>query len=167
MPTLVDLFAALAAWKQPPNSDNPFKLGCRIEPGATHAEIETVGSGKMGSDELTDLWSASRESWLFEDTEYGQWGLHLLSPEDSAARTAAERADRPDDVRSNDVVLGEFLGDSDLLVYAPSEEANRRYLIALPLDPRDDWYPAGSTAAEVLGRLLDAGGEKYWEQPSP
>jgi hypothetical protein len=53
-----------------------------------------------------------------------------------------------------------------LLIYAPSEENGRRYLIALPLDPRVDWYAAGASAAEVLDQLLNADGEKYWEHAS-
>lgn len=164
MPTLGAVFAALAAWKQPTSDGSPVRLACRIDAGATAAEIDSAGLGTMISDELIELWSTSRESWLFEDTEYGQWGLHLLSPGDSAVRSASGRAQRPDDLRADDVVLGEFLGDSELLVYAPSEPIDRRFLIALPLDPRADWSSVGSTAAEVLGRLLDAGGEKYWEQ---
>lgn len=87
MPTLNDLLASLKTWKQPPDSDNPFKLACRIEPGATAQEIDDAVVGRTDSDDLTALWSASREAWLFEDPEYGQWGLHLLSPDDSAART--------------------------------------------------------------------------------
>lgn len=70
-----------------------------------------------------------------------------------AVRTEAERVDRPNDVRSDDIVLGEFPGDSELLVHAPSEESDRRYLIALPLEPRENWNPAGSTAVEVLERM--------------
>lgn len=77
--------------------------------------------------DLRELWSTSRESWLFEDMEYGHWGLHLLRPAESAARTSAERAQRSDDFRPDDVVLGEFLGDAELLVYAPSEVGGRRY----------------------------------------
>jgi hypothetical protein len=167
MPTFDELLASLKAWRQQPGSESPFKLGCRVEPGASPAELEQAGSLGPATPELTSLWSASREAWLFEDVEYGQWGLHLLSPGGSATRTEAERAERPGDVRSDDVVFGEFLGDSELLVYAPSEEGGRRYLIALPLDPRADWYPAGASLAEVLQQLLDAGGDKYWEQASP
>ena len=163
MPTLEEVFAALRRWVQPPDSDNPFKLACRIEPGAGLDEIKTAFPGAAGGD-VASLWLASREAWLFEDVEYRQWGLHLLTPSDSAARTATERAGRPDDIRADDIVLGEFLGDSELLVHAPSEGAARRYLIALPLDPRDDWFAAGPTSAEVFEHYADSGGEKYWEQ---
>jgi hypothetical protein len=94
------------------------------------------------------------EAWLFEDVEYGQWGLHLLNAQACADRTAAELAERPEDFASDDIVIGEVLGDSELLVCAPSEDVDRRYLIALPLDPRNDWSAAGSSVSEVLGRYL-------------
>lgn len=166
MPTLSEVFASLMAWEQPPGSNNPFKLSCRVDPGASADEISKAAPSGSGAEDLRDLWSTSREAWLFEDTEYGQWGLHLLRPAESTERTSIERALRPDDLRADDLVVGEFLGDSDLLVFAPSEVEAGRYLIALPLDPRKDWYVAGGSIGEVLQRLLDANGDKYWEQPS-
>lgn len=167
MPTFEDLFASMKAWQQPTGDDNPFKLECRVEAGGTPAELDRAGFIASAAAELRELWSVSREAWLFEDREYGQWGLHLLSPAAAAARTASLRAERPEDIRPDDVVFGEFLGDSDLLVYAPSEMNGRRCLIALPLDPRSDWFAAGTSVAEVLERLLRADGDKYWEQASP
>jgi hypothetical protein len=166
MPTLSEVYASLASWEQPPGGDNPFKLSCRLDPGASVDEIAEGAPSALESEDLRALWSTSRESWLFEDTEYGQWGLHVLRPADSAARTSAERAQRSDDLRPDDVVVGEFLGDAELLVYAPSEVGGRRYLIALPLDPREGWFAAGASSVEVLERLLDANGDKYWERSS-
>jgi hypothetical protein len=87
----------------------------------------------------------------------------LLSPAESARRTAAVRAERPDDLRDDDVVIGEFLGDQELVVFAPSQRGERRVLIALPLDRRDDWYGAASGLAEFLTRYRESEGEKYWE----
>jgi len=101
---------------------------------------------------------------LFEDIDFGQWGLHLLSPGGSALRTAIEQRDRPTDIRLDDIILGEFLGDSELLLYAPSEVENRRLLIVLPLDDREDWYAAGPSVGDVIQRYAETGGEKYWEQ---
>ncbi|HEX9033962.1 MAG TPA: hypothetical protein VF834_19145 [Streptosporangiaceae bacterium] len=114
-------------------------------------------------DDLAGAWLVSRESRLFEDIDYGQWGLVLLSPVATAERTTRERAARPGAYRSDDVVAGEFLGDLDLLVIAPSEARDRRVLIALPLDDRDDWYPAAPDLARFLERYLDSRGRKFWE----
>ena len=60
---------------------------------------------------------------------------------------------------------GEFLGDSELLVHSPSETASRRFLVALPLDPRDDWWAAGGSAMAVFDTYLANQGEKFWERP--
>ena len=100
MSTLDDVFAALAAWRQPSPSSDPFNLSCRVQPGASMEDLEAAGFVGSVPDELITLWTASRESWLFEDTEHGQWGLHLLSPGDCAARTSVERASRQGDIRS-------------------------------------------------------------------
>ncbi|MGH2557157.1 MAG: hypothetical protein ACRDHO_15805 [Actinomycetota bacterium] len=75
-----------------------------------------------------------------------------------------ERETRPSDLKSDDVVLGEFLGDLDLLVLAPSEVGQRRILIALPLDNRAEWFGVGSTLGEFLARYFHGMGDKYWER---
>ena len=66
--------------------------------------------------------------------------------------------------RPDDIVLGEFLGDQELLVLAPSETGRRRVLIALPLDSRADWLGAAPDVGEFLGRYFDSAGDKYWER---
>lgn len=163
MSDLTELFASLVNWKQPPGGDNPFMLSCRAAPGLGAEEIDRAAPGASTSDELRDLWRTTEEAWLFEDTEYGQWGLHLLRPTDCVNRTSTEHVTRPEDYRPDDCVIGEFLGDSELLVFAPSEDEGRRFLIALPLDPRDDWHAAGTSIGEVLRQMLAVNGDKYWE----
>jgi hypothetical protein len=69
--------------------------------------------------ELARAWSTSRQWRLLEDVDYGQWGLVLLSPAASAQRTAEERARRPAACRVDDVVIGEFLGDQELVRRPP------------------------------------------------
>jgi hypothetical protein len=71
---------------------------------------------------------------------------------------------RPLDFRSDDVVVGEFLGDQELLVLSPSEAGLRRVLIALPLDARSEWFGAATSLVDFLDKYFGAGGSKYWEQ---
>ena len=99
---------------------------------------------------------------LFTDVDYGQWGLVLLGPEVSWRRTLDQLDLPPADRRPGDVVIGEFLGDLDLLIYAPTEAGESRILVSLPLDPRDDWYAVGSSLEEFLVRYVDNQGEKFW-----
>ena len=158
---------ALGKYRREPgkrNADNPLKLNSTVAGPATPQEIWVSWPGISLADDLTSLWSKCRGARLFEDTEYGQWGLVILDPKSSAARTAKERIARPKDLRADDVVIGEFLGDQELLVVAPSESNRRRVLVALPLDARGDWFGAASEIDEFLDDYFEAGGNKFWER---
>jgi hypothetical protein len=63
------------------------------------------------------------------------------------------------------LVVGRFLGDSDLLVLRCDETAPDvgSTLIALPIDPRGDWPTVARSFREYLERLIAAEGDKYWE----
>jgi hypothetical protein len=131
--------------------DNPFKLACSFDEPASAAEIAAAWPGGEVPEELVQAWSTSRQSRLFEDVDYGQWGLVLLSPEGAAQRTDQERAQRAGAYRADDVVIGEFFADQELVVLAPSE-ADHRVLIALPMDDRPDRPVAAGSLAEFLDR---------------
>jgi hypothetical protein len=138
----------------------PFRLACSLSPPAAAGEVEGAWGSRDVPDDARLLWATSRESRLFEDVEYGQWGLVLLSPAASAARTAVFRSGRPRDAEPGDVVIGEFRGDLDVLVLAPG---SGRVLVALPLDRRSDWYDVAGSLAGFLDRYRAGMGEKYWE----
>jgi hypothetical protein len=151
--------------EEPPQgvTSNPFKLESRIDEPASLGEIEEAWGAYGIPQDAIDLWNVCREARLFEDVEYGQWGLALLSPAASLERTLQERALRPEDVGSDDIVIGKFLGDQELLVLASGETGNRRILIALPLDDRADWFGAASDLHSFLESYFASDGEKYWE----
>jgi hypothetical protein len=85
----------------------------------------------------------------------------MLSPKASAARSTRERVERPRDFAQDDVVLGEFLGDQDLLV------VDRRgyVLVATPLDSRSDWRRPAVSLSHFLDRFVLETGAKFWERP--
>jgi len=158
---------ALQRFRLSPNlgqNDNILRSVSSVFPPAALGEVESTWNVGAISDDVVSLWRASRTARLFEDTEYGQWGLVLLDPQVSLQRTKAERAARPYDFRDDDIVIGEFLGDQDLLVVAPSEFGSRRVLVALPLDSRDDWFGAAEDLGEFLDSYFAARGSKYWER---
>lgn len=160
MPTPSAALDPYRNWTEPRDGvgSNPFRLASKVESEASLNEISEAWPAHA-LPELEALWLSSREAWLFRDIDYGQWGLHILDPAAAAALTNAERGRRPGDFEATDAVIGEFLGDSDLLVL----EANGGVLVALPLDPRADWPRVASTLSEFLSRYLEAIGEKYWE----
>ncbi len=142
----------------------PFRLRSSLAEPASSGEIEAAWNATELPEEAVRLWTTCRAARLFEDIDYGQWGLVVLDPASSAERTKREREMRRSEFLPDDVVLGAFLGDQELLVLASSEPGQRRVMIALPLDGRADWLPAGASLAEFLESYFSAAGNKYWEQ---
>lgn len=151
-----------------------FRLNPFAKHPANHFDLVSSIGGPASSMEISaawdsipveaaDLWAECRQARFFEDTAFGQWGLVLLEPAASAERTATERAARPTEFQLDDVVIGTFLGDSEILVIAPSESGRRRIMVGLPLDGRADWFGVAADAAEFLSAYFDAGGNKFWE----
>jgi hypothetical protein len=103
---------------------------------------------------------------LFEDRNYGQWGLILYEPQEAETVTAKFRIQRARDFAEGDLVIGEFLGDSDLLVIRcdPQERDYGRVMVALPLDPRSDWYSVAGNLEAFLEEYERAEGAKFWEK---
>ncbi len=166
MTAIADALKRFRRQPSPPerSTSNPFKLASTLDGPARPNEVEDAWSDRELPSDVVDLWAACREARLFEDVDFGQWGLALLAPSASATRTTQERDARPSDLRPDDIVLGEFLGDQELLVLAPSETERRRVLIALPLDRRADWFGAAPGLGEFLARYFDSAGDKYWER---
>ena len=162
MATVADVLDRYRRQPSPPegSTSNPFKLVSTLSERAVAGEVEQVWHGRDLPNDVADLWAVCREARLFEDVDYGQWGLALLAPFASAERTAKEREARPSEFGPNDIVLGEFLGDQELLVLAPSETGERRVLIALPLDTRPHWFGAAQELGQFLERYFDHFGEK-------
>jgi hypothetical protein len=161
--------AAIGAFRdhpEPPEgaTTNPFKLSSTVDEPASAVEIEQAWPGRRLPEQLVEAWSTARQARLFVDTEYGQWGLVLLSPPASAERTDRELKSRPSQYRASDLVIGEFLGDQELVVLADDDDGRGRVLIALPLDDRADWDVAAENLGQFLEGYFEHAGDKYWEQ---
>jgi hypothetical protein len=114
---------------------------------------------------IINLWNQTSGLRLFEDITYGQWGLILWSPNQIIAEQEKRIAQRKEDFRPGDLVIGEFLGDADLLVLRCDETSPDfgNIIIALPLDSREEWDIAGLTLESFLNQLIVANGDKFWE----
>ena len=141
-------------------ADSPFRLVSSVSSSTGPGEVDAAWYPRDIPDEVTSMWGAARSARLFEDVDFGQWGLVILNPHDSRLRSDAERQARPQDFRDDDIVLGEFLGDQELLVVAPSESGVRRVLVALPLDPRSEWHGAAEDLATFLNVVLRRRGKQ-------
>jgi hypothetical protein len=115
---------------------------------------------------LAEFWRNCDGARLFEDKKYGQWGLILLSPSLAAERSRQLHDERPREFMKGDLVVGEFLGDSDLLVVRCDPKAGDfgSVLVVLPLDPRDAWVRVSSGFEFFLEDYERAEGAKFWER---
>lgn len=128
------------------------------EAPAADDEMSGVLPPDLNGEEVVSLWRLHRSAKLMYEPTYGQWGLQLLTPAAASERTELERSIRPDELGSYDFVLGEFIGDLDVLVVT-----NGGILVAPPIYPRSDWYRVGSSLAEFLDMFAAAEGQKFWE----
>ena len=115
--------------------------------------------------ELLQFWREARAADLFVDAQYGQWGLRILSPTQSIRKTAKLRVDSSAELIEGDLVVGEFLGDSDLLLVR-CDPAARDYgcvLVVLPIDKRKDWPTIAANFSQFISRFAESSGDKFWE----
>ena len=114
---------------------------------------------------IIDLWEKTSSLRLFEDITYGQWGLIFWSPNQVITEQEKRIAQRKEDFYPGDLIIGEFLGDADLLVLRcdPTSPDFGDAIIALPLDSREEWYLAANSLESFLSQFLAAKGEKFWE----
>lgn len=143
---------------------SPMIFACSFsEKAASTEEVETLSC--ECPDDLREFWEVSQTARLFEDTEYGQWGLEIFGPKQSAEITDRCRSERQLDFIAGDLVFGKFLGDLDMALVRcdPNAHDFGNVLIALPLDPRSEWDHAGTSFDQFLERYVRSGGEKFWE----
>jgi hypothetical protein len=115
-------------------------------------------------DDLKELWQKCNGLRLFEDKTYGQSGLIIWSPQKVAEKQKTLRQ-KSDEFQDGDLIIGEFLGDSDLLVVRCDQNYDDfgQLIISLPIDHRSDWYFLPYLLPEFLQKFTNSQGEKFWE----
>ena len=168
--TIADLIASLknqsADSTFPRSANGNTQLKCVSEVSELSETIDTIKALIPGCpSDLIDLWRTTQSATLFQDVEYGQWGLDLLSPGRSVAATIDFRSKRTKDFLDGDCVVGVFLGDSDLLLVRcdPLQKDYGSVLVALPIDQRQEWYHVATSLSDFLAGYIAARGGKFWE----
>jgi hypothetical protein len=136
----------------------PLAVVVRLRVAAAELEPASV------SGDLDWLWRHVSEMRLFEDVTYGQWGFVLFSERESAARTLRESRERPGEYWTGDRIVGEFLGDSELLGVRADQGARDcgAVFVAEPLYDRSRWPVVSPSLADFLRAWSDAEGAKFW-----
>lgn len=153
--------------RKPIDSDgeeSPFFLACKFDRSPSRG-LDQIALALPS--EMAEFWSVASRATLFVDVEYGQWGLELLSPLDALAETKAQRKSRPKDVKKSDLVIGRFLGDSDVLVLRcdPKDPCYGSVAVGFPIWGRADWPIVAPGFARFLELFSLYSGEKYWSLP--
>lgn len=91
----------------------------------------------------------------------------MHSPDKVRLLTEKFRAQRAREYAAGDLVVGEFLGDSDLLIVRcdPAAADYGKIIVALPLDPRGDWYEVAESLGKFFEKYERAHGARFWEEP--
>ena len=135
----------------------PFLLACTFSSGLSDREISDLTPSFPN--ELLALWRLSKKSELFKDNLYGQWGIEMLTPEESITETEKLRHTRSDETLAGDIVVGRLYGDSELLILTKNGEI----FACTPLDHRHEWIKAAGSLSEFMEKIADAEGAKFWE----
>lgn len=116
--------------------------------------------------DLAEFWSIARSARLFEDMQYGQWGLSILEPRDAQSESRQYSALHRRDAEEGDLVIARFIGDWDLLLARCDRSSDDfgEILVAEPIVKRADWFRPATSFGSFLERYALAGGDKYWEK---
>lgn len=127
-------------------------LTCRLGPGLADSDIPSQVVGQ-----LREFWLRTSGGLLLVDERLGICGLTLHDPV-NAKQAAQDRASYGYEVFESDYVVGEFIGDTDMLII----DAEGQVVISTGSYPRADWYTFDSLP-DVLRQYVEAEAEKYWE----
>ena len=141
----------------------PFKLSCSFFDCVDKRLLESK-NGKL-PDELLEFYSLSNGALLFEDKKFGQWGLELFSIDKLEKETAEYFESRSADALHGDLVIGKFIGDSDLLVMTCDSSASdhNEIIVSGSIDPRNEWYRVSDGLHNFLSDYAKENGDKFWE----
>jgi uncharacterized protein YrzB (UPF0473 family) len=145
------------------NGENcPFLLQCTI---VDRTDTDDIVEKEM-PESLMRFWEKYSKARLFEDVEYGQWGLNILAINEVTKKTKEYFELRNAEAKEGDYVVGEFLGDSDILIVRcdKNESDYGNVIVALPIDPRKDWYIVSEDFGSFLEKYMKCQGDKYWER---
>jgi hypothetical protein len=149
-----------------PGIGMPMRLVCEVKPAVLYDRqiLEQQLGSKLPVD-LVNLWEAASELRLYEDKQFGQWGLILWPPTDMVYQHSKASSERPEQYARGDVIIGEFRGDQEkLLIRCDESQADYGHvLVALPIYGRCDWPTVSDSLSGFLTSFVNARGNKFWE----
>lgn len=142
--------------------ENPIPLRCLLNPVSNEylAKLKSLSLPPT----FKEFHSFTNGAELFKDELYGQWGLKLYNIDELDHESNYHKNQRTQDFILGDIIVGEFYGDSDLLLLrADPKSTDFGYIyVVLPLDDRKDWYLVSRSFEEFLHQFVLHQGNKFW-----
>lgn len=113
---------------------------------------------------FVDFYTLANGAFLFEDVIYGQWGLQLLDVFLILQATNHFMQGNKDYVQG-DLIIAQFLGDSDLLLLRtdPTKNDYGSMMIVMPLESRNNWNTIELNFYDFIKEYVNNLGQKFWE----
>ncbi|MEN6670568.1 SMI1/KNR4 family protein [Psychrobacter sp. B38] len=108
----------------------------------------------------------SNGAFLFLNKKYGQAGLNFYNLEEFENKVNFWLSSyRSNSLIKGDLIIGEFLGDSDFVILRCDQEADDygAIVISHPYDERKNWFYVKDGFTKFLSDFVRAEGDKYWE----
>ncbi len=152
-------------WREPKTAihrgeEIPFELACTIK-----NPNNIISHDFKLPNKVSDFYRVTDGSNLFKDDKYGQWGLNILSLSDAFEKTKGFEAERKRDFKEGDLIVGEFIGDSELLLIRCDSSSSDfgNVILVNPIDPREDWSMIANDFEKFLVGYFQSQGDKFWE----
>ncbi|OEG74933.1 hypothetical protein BEL05_12210 [Shewanella colwelliana] len=141
----------------------PFKLRCSFFDGVEEYRLSGITANLPL--EAKEFYLATDGATLFKDDKYGQWGLKIYCLDEIADATNRYQSERISDALEGDLIIGEFVGDSDyLLLRCNLKSADfGSVVIVSAIDSRIDWDVVAADLGIFLRKFNSFQGDKYWE----
>lgn len=158
----------VADWESPRKAiqrgvEIPFLLKCSLSLNGKSEEI--ICDNYEFPEDLYEFYKFFNGAILFEDAIYGQWGLKLYSFQEAFESTEIYEKNRSNEVQKGDLIVGEFIGDSDLLLVRCDKLADDfgTSIVVNPIDFRSEWDVVEKNFSEFIYKYCLLQGDKYWE----
>ena len=144
----------------------PFPYRCTLGPPEPWDRVHLERQCRVSlPPELVDLWRGASHLHLYEDYQYRKWGLILWSPVEILGNHRKASQSRQSELWPTDLLIGEFLGDGDLLgIRCERSLKDFGTVFVSPAKlPRSEWYFLSLSLSDFLNVYLETTGDKWWE----
>ncbi|NJL55551.1 SMI1/KNR4 family protein [bacterium] len=113
---------------------------------------------------LKAIWNLTSRFRIYEEVNFGQWGLISCSPAEIVEFNLRIKGLVPRFWVHGDLIVSEFRGDSHLLVLRAdsAKEDYGQVIISESIYPREDWTTVAASLDDFLEKFLKSTDKYYW-----